>query len=377
MKLWKLLIWVGAGVLMVLMMGCASTPAALSPAASGKATAITVYVANEDDNSVSVIDGASNKVVATIPVGKWPHLVVFSADGQRAFVANGESATISVIDTASRKVVSEIPVGKDPQGIAVVSKSLLYTANYDSNDVSVVDLETGKVKTTISVAGIKDPMANPQDIVAAPDGKHVYVTNLRSGEIVSINTATNTIENRIALGDGTAGISIAPSGQFLYVGGHGAMGSMAMPGAGGTATPMPGAPMPTPTSSMSGMTKPGAGEKNKDVHVVDLATNKVIGTITCGIMPIAMALSRDGKRLYVTAHGSNELDVIDATTNKMIGTVAVGKNPKSLAVTPDGALVYVTNFDTNDVSVVDAMALKVISTVPVGKSPHGLAAKQD
>ncbi len=75
----KILTWVGAGVLMVLMMGCASTPAASSPAASSSAKTLTttVYVANEDDNTVSVIDGASNKVVTTIPVGKWPHWLFF------------------------------------------------------------------------------------------------------------------------------------------------------------------------------------------------------------------------------------------------------------------------------------------------------------
>ncbi len=282
-----------------------------------------------------------------------------------------------MIDTASQKVISEIPVGKDPQGIAVVSKSLLYTANYDSNDVSAVDLDAGKVKATISVASPMNPLSNPQDIVAAPDGKHVYVTNLHAGEVVSINTATNIVENRIPLIDGTAGIGIAPSGQFLYVGGHGAMGPMPVAG-GKTSSAMSGGMDGSSSSASSSMgMSVSAGEKNKDVRIIDLATNKMVGTITCGIMPIAMSFSKDGKRLYVAAHGSNELDVIDATTNKMVGTVPVGKNPKSLAVTPDGTFVYVTNFDTNDVSVVDTTALKVVATIPVGKAPHGIAAKQD
>ena len=361
MSVFKIMTLVGAGVLMLLMMGCANTPAATSPAAPANATAITVYVANEDDNTISVIDGASKQAVATIPVGKWPHQVAFSPDGARAFVANGESATISVIDTASRKVISEIPVGKDPQGITVVSKSLLYTANYDSNDISAVDLDEGKVIATISAGGGMEMMPNPQDIVASPDGSRVFVTNLRGSEVIAINTATNAIEKRIPLVEGTAGIGIAPSGKFLYVGGHGAMGGMA--GMSGMAA--------TP-----GMSKSTAGEKNKDVRVIDLATNQVVGAITCGIMPIAMTFSKDGKRAYVISHGSHELSAIDAATNKVIATIAVGKNPKGLAVSPDGAFVFVTNFDSNDVSVVDATTLKVIATIPVGKGPHGIAVKQ-
>jgi YVTN family beta-propeller protein len=67
------------------------------------------YVTNRGSNSVSVIDTASNTVVATIPVGAFPEGVAITPDGTRAYVTN-ESNTVSVIDTATNTVVATIPV---------------------------------------------------------------------------------------------------------------------------------------------------------------------------------------------------------------------------------------------------------------------------
>jgi YVTN family beta-propeller protein len=74
-------------------------------------------------NAVSVIDTATNTVVATIPVGVSPIGVAITPDGTRAYVtnegSNTVSGTVSVIDTATNTVVATIPVGPGPFGIAI------------------------------------------------------------------------------------------------------------------------------------------------------------------------------------------------------------------------------------------------------------------
>jgi YVTN family beta-propeller protein len=87
------------------------------------------YVTNENSNTVSVIDTATNTVVATIPlpagVTHGPDGVAVAPDGKRAYVANVGTGNISVIDTASNTVVgTPIPVGNEPDGVAVTSRRL-------------------------------------------------------------------------------------------------------------------------------------------------------------------------------------------------------------------------------------------------------------
>ena len=74
---------------------------------------------NAGDNTVLVIDTATNTVVATIAVGQTPFGVAITPDGTRAYVAEANSFTVSVIDTATNTVVASIAVGLFPEGVAI------------------------------------------------------------------------------------------------------------------------------------------------------------------------------------------------------------------------------------------------------------------
>ena len=78
------------------------------------------YVTNDSgSNSVSVIDTATNTVVATIAVGLNPVGVAITPDGARAYVPNAVDNTVSGIDTATNTVVATISVGQLPLGVAI------------------------------------------------------------------------------------------------------------------------------------------------------------------------------------------------------------------------------------------------------------------
>lgn len=70
------------------------------------------YISNRDSNNVSVIDTATNTVVATVPVGASPEGVAVNRASTFAYVANKNA--VSVIDTATNTVVATVPVGKRP-----------------------------------------------------------------------------------------------------------------------------------------------------------------------------------------------------------------------------------------------------------------------
>jgi YVTN family beta-propeller protein len=78
-----------------------------------------VFVSTGRGNSVAIIDPTSNRVTATIPVGKRPWGIALSPDGRTLFAANGKSDNVSVVDVAAGKELRRIAVGKGPWGVAV------------------------------------------------------------------------------------------------------------------------------------------------------------------------------------------------------------------------------------------------------------------
>src|SRR5919106_5060548 len=98
-----------------------------------------IFVTNENDNTVSVIDSRSNQVEATVPVGKRPRGIGFSPDRAHVYVALGDDNAIGVIDTRTLQVVKTIPSGSDPEAFAVHQNGRIYLSNEDDNKASVLD----------------------------------------------------------------------------------------------------------------------------------------------------------------------------------------------------------------------------------------------
>jgi len=76
-------------------------------------------VTNGGTNSVSVIDTATNTVVATVTVGSNPSGVALNSRGTRVYVTNRDSDSVSVIDTVTNAVLTTLQVGGVPLAIAV------------------------------------------------------------------------------------------------------------------------------------------------------------------------------------------------------------------------------------------------------------------
>jgi YVTN family beta-propeller protein len=81
-----------------------------------------VYVTNQGDSTVQVIDTATNFLIRNqigvgalrIGVGSGPRGVAVTPDGSKVYVANQTDGTVSVIDTATNAVVATLPVGREP-----------------------------------------------------------------------------------------------------------------------------------------------------------------------------------------------------------------------------------------------------------------------
>ena len=104
--------------------GTGPTAVAVDPAAG------TVYVANFDDSTVSVIDEATGAVTATIRVGSFPNAVAVDPAAGTVYVTNQNDGTVSVIDEATGTVTATIAVGTQPYAVAVdPAAGTVYVAN--------------------------------------------------------------------------------------------------------------------------------------------------------------------------------------------------------------------------------------------------------
>jgi YVTN family beta-propeller protein len=140
--------------------GQAPNSVAVDPA-SGRA-----YVTNIISKSVSVIDTAANRVIATVPLPNSPAGV--ATTGSRAYVST--DGVVEVISIPSNNIVASIPVGRDAVGVAVTS-GYVFVANQSSNTVNVINVTTNSVEATLYVGN------SPTGVAVYPATNSVYVTN--------------------------------------------------------------------------------------------------------------------------------------------------------------------------------------------------------
>lgn len=89
--------------------------------------------------------------------------------------------------------------------------------------------------------------------------------------------------------------------------------------------------------------------------------------------PFNLAVSNNGKRLYVIAQDADALLVVDSENNKVLHKIDVGIYPHSVILNGEGKLAYVSNQWSDNVSVIDLASSKVIDTLKTGSGPAGLA----
>jgi len=183
-----------------------------------------LWVACEASSTVNIIDTATRKKVAEIPVGGQPNDVAFSPDGRRAFVSNRLDDNVSVVDVASRAVVATIETGDEPHGVLVDREGkLLYVLNTSIDNISVFNLATLKEIKRLSAS------RSPWSLAQSPDGKNILVTHVLSrfvserspamSEVSVIDGESAMVRDRLLAPAANLlqGVAWNPSGEYAVV----------------------------------------------------------------------------------------------------------------------------------------------------------------
>lgn len=163
-------------------------PAGLSISPDGQ----SLYVANNLNDSMSVIDTATQTVKKTIPVGHNPYTVALSKNGKTAYVSNWGGQTVSVVDTQNLSLTQTIDVGTHPSAMRLnPTRNELYVANTDSDSVSVIDTIRNQTVRTLDLSPYKNAQegSSPNALALSPDGNTLYVANAGNNDVVVVGLA--------------------------------------------------------------------------------------------------------------------------------------------------------------------------------------------
>jgi DNA-binding beta-propeller fold protein YncE len=206
-----------------------------------------LYVTTELDQTVTVVDPKSRKIVGSVPTGQAEsHMLAISHDGRRGYTANVGPGTVSVLDLVGRKTLAVIPVSGNVQRIAVsTDDKFVFTADQTKPQMAVIDTQTDRVKSWTALPGLgygsaatpdgrwllvavpsKDLVAvvdlekmevvrsvqvgkSPQEILTRPDGKVAYVSCMASGDVAAIDLGQWKVLKMIPAGKYADGLAWA------------------------------------------------------------------------------------------------------------------------------------------------------------------------
>lgn len=121
-----------------------------------------------------------------------------------------------------------------------------------------------------------------------------------------------------------------------------------------------------------------ANESSNTVTVLDGDAYKVIGDIdTLNYGPHDLALSRDGKHLWVTHLANGRVSVIDTESLTPVASIFTGTRAHVVTLTNNNKHAWVANIADNTISIIDTSIYRILGTIPVGKGPMGIAFSRD
>ncbi len=306
----------------------------------------TLYVANMDVNTVSILDAKTKKIRAEVSVGKEPQQLTLSPDGQYVYVSCLFDNQVDVISTKEKKVVDSIEVGIQPYGLVTSPNGdTLYVANYQSGTLSIIDTNERKEKKELKIGD------RPRTIAITKDGKKLYVPHYLDGNISVIDTEEDKVAKTIALAVSpdqpdrkkSQGIPNTIEQFVISPDGKKAFAPHLLTN---IDTPIHFQETIFPAVSVIDLVKDEEiveerKELFNEINISDVKNETVIVS-----NPYDVAFQPDGSKAYVVMSGSEDLVVFDLTRGGNATQILrhiKGDNPRGIVMSKDGQNLFVHN----------------------------------
>jgi YVTN family beta-propeller protein len=253
----------------------------------------TLWVTNDEGNSLTPIDPASGKPGAPVPVTD-PYNMYFTPDGRYAIVVAERLRRLDFRDAHSMRMHHRLHVpcpGVDHMDFSADGRYLLASCEFGSK---LIEVEVPKERVVGSVA--LPPGSMPQDVKLAPDGSVFYVADMMAGGVWLIDAHTSKRIGFIPTGAGAHGLYVSRDSRDLYV----------------------------------------SNRSEGSVSVISFARRKVIHkwVIPGGGSPDMGGVSADGKVLWLSGRYDSEVYAFSTSNGKLLARIPVGHGPHGLCVYP-------------------------------------------
>ena len=324
-----------------------------------------LYVANEWDSSVSVIDTNTNKLIKSISLSRqyygkylqymahnvqvwpWGTIIAVTAnifEKEEWWVEMGMHAVNSdeliLIDPLTDTIVSRIEIEVESHLAHVIIDKMDTTAYIASQEkwiIDIVDLKNKKILKKVTL-----PLwSQPHGMRLSVDGKQLFIAMIGEKAIWILNIEDSKLE-LIPTGYKTMQVAASPDGQFVF-------------------------------ASLF---------DTKSIGKYDLATKKLMNISLPDWAQWAIQIypTPDSKFLYIADQGfyfdqptSTQIYKMDITTGKIIKSYTGGQAPHGIVVSPDGKFVYISNLLSNNITVIDTIKDSVISRIDGWIKPNGVS----
>jgi YVTN family beta-propeller protein len=307
------------------------------------ASNVRVLQTNAAGDNIHVIDPATNKVVGTIEGIEVPHGVAIAPDGNRIYVTDEPLKTLDVVDAKSLKVIKRIPLSGHPNNLDVAKDgSHVYVGIVQApGAVDVIDTATLTNVKTIPVKG------GIHNVYVTPDGKYAVAGSIPASTINVIDTATNTLAWTVKLSSGIRPMAFTKNAD------------------GSTKEII------VQLSNFHGFAVVdfAAREEIKRIALPDPPGQKKETQGIQGAPAHGLAISWDGKVLWVTSKYYAYVAAYSLPDFKLVKVIPVGSHPEWLTIPPDGKNIYVAVAGDDATVVVDTKTMKVVTSIPVGFVP--------
>ena len=338
-----------------------------------------LYVVAEDMDMLLEVSVEDGTVLNRMTLGDHPHSIVLSPDGRTAYVTNNWSDNISVIDLESWSVTGELPTGSGPEELAFSADGrYLYTANTFSNDISIIDLAEGTEVKRLPAGH------QPYAVGLTPDGSRIMVTNRLTKdtgfrespitEVTVVNTATLRVDDRKLIRDAhlVESIDFTPEGDLALV---------------TVVRPKQLLPTTQVNRGWMLTYGIGIIELEGEGRIFQLLTDEVNAFyadpydilispdgkrayVSYMAADLISVIDMDAVRAIMARATEDSLNIfanhLGLSTEFVIKRIPTGSNPKRMALSPDGKRLYVAEHLSDHVGVIDTETLEPLEPIDLG-----------
>ncbi len=308
----------------------------------------SILALSKADHTLAIVDPATLKVIARVPVGEDPHEVIASSDGKTAYVSiygGGSLHEINVIDLVAQKPLINVDTRPlyGPHGLTFVDGKAWFSAE-GSKSVGRYDPATGKLDWSMGTGQDRTHM-----IYVTADAKKIYTTNVSSGTVSILTDSLirpgkfappnarpheDWMQTIVPVSRGSEGFDVSPDGKELWT----------------------------------------ASAEDGTISIIDLTTKKLSTKIDAKVSGAnRLKFTNDGKMACIASLQSGDLTIYDTQSRKEIKRLKIGHGAAGILMDPDGSRVFVACSADNYIAVVDLKTLEVSGHFDVGGTPDGLA----